>query len=78
MSHWAPITRLVPLLDDADVPGNPGAAGDTADGPGSAVPVQPPPVAGQEERSLSALADSQVDRPGEAGKCSVAERASPG
>jgi hypothetical protein len=48
----------------ADVLGDPGPAGDAADDPGGAVPVQPPPVRGEEQRSLGALADSQVDRPG--------------
>ena len=44
--------------------GDPGAAGDPADDPPGAVPVQPPPVGGQEDRSFGALADGQVDRPG--------------
>jgi hypothetical protein len=48
----------------ADVLGDPGPAGDPADDPGGAVPVQPPPVPGDEQRSLRALADSQVDRAG--------------
>ena len=46
------------VLDD------PGATGDPADGPGGAVPVQPPPVRGQEHRPVRPLADGQVDRPG--------------
>ncbi len=37
-----------------------------ADNPPGAVPVQPPPVRGQEYRSFGALADSQVNRPGRA------------
>jgi hypothetical protein len=48
----------------ADVLGDLGATGDPADNPGGAVPVQPPPVPGEEQRSFGALADSQVDRPG--------------
>ncbi len=48
----------------ADVLGDPGAAGDPADDPGGTVPVQPLPVHGGEERTFSALADRQLDRPG--------------
>ncbi len=44
-----------------DVLGDPRPAGDAADRPGS-VPVQPPPVRGEEDRSLASLADGQVDR----------------
>ena len=44
--------------------GDPGAEGHSPDDPGGAVPVQPPPVPGQEERPSGALADRQVDRPG--------------
>ena len=40
--------------------GDPGAADD----PPGAVPVQPPAIGGQEDRSVAALADGQVDRPG--------------
>ena len=43
---------------------DPGAAGDLADDPLGAVPVQPPTVRGYEKRSAGALADGQVDRPG--------------
>ena len=43
---------------------DPGAARHAADDPGGAVPVQPPPVRGDEQRPLGALADGQVDRPG--------------
>ena len=46
----------------ADVLGDPGAAGDPADDPGSAVSVQPPPVRGDEQRPCGTLADRQVDR----------------
>ena len=46
--------------------GDPGAAGDLADDPPGAVPVQPRPVRGQEHRPVRALADGQVDRPGSA------------
>jgi hypothetical protein len=48
----------------ADGLGDLGAAGDPADDPPGAVPVQPPAVSGQEDRSFAALADGQVDRPG--------------
>jgi hypothetical protein len=41
-----------------------GAAGDPADDPGSAVPVQPPPDSAEEHRPLGPFADGQVDRPG--------------
>jgi hypothetical protein len=44
--------------------GDPGAAGDPADDPGGAVPVQPPPVGRDEQRAFGALADRQIDRPG--------------
>jgi hypothetical protein len=46
-----------------DVLVDPGPAGDAADDPGGAVPVQPPPVRREEDRSLASLADGQVDRP---------------
>ncbi len=39
------------------------AAGDPADDPPCAVPVQPPPVRREEDRSLAALTDSRVDGP---------------
>ena len=42
---------------------DPGLACDTADDPPGAVPVQPPPVCGQEHRPAGALADGQVNRP---------------
>ena len=45
---------------------DPGAAGGLADDPAGAVPVQPPPVGGQEHRPAGPLADGQVDRPGRA------------
>jgi hypothetical protein len=44
--------------------GDPGAARDLADDPSGAVPVQPPPVCGQEYRPAGAFADGQVDCPG--------------
>jgi hypothetical protein len=44
--------------------GDPRAAGDPADDPGGAVPVQPPAVRGGEQRPLGALAGRQVDRAG--------------
>ena len=43
-----------------------GAARGLTDDPPGAVPVQPPPVSGQEDRPLGTLADGQVDRPGRA------------
>ena len=43
---------------------DPGAAGDLADDPPGAVPVQPPPVRSQEHRPVSSFPDGQVDRPG--------------
>jgi hypothetical protein len=46
-----------------DVLVDPGPAGDAADDPPGAVPVQPPPVRREEDRSLASLADSQIDRP---------------
>jgi hypothetical protein len=47
-----------------DALGDPGALGGPADDVGGAVPVQPPTVRSQEEGSVPALADGQVDRPG--------------
>ncbi len=44
--------------------GDPGTAGGLADEPPGAMPVQPPPVRGQEHRPAGALADSQVNGPG--------------
>jgi len=43
--------------------GDPGAARDTADDPGGAVPVQPLSVRGEEDRPFHAFADGQVNRP---------------
>jgi hypothetical protein len=51
----------------ADFLGDPGPACDAADDPPGAVPVQPPPVRGQEDRTISAFIGGQVDRPGGAG-----------
>ena len=45
---------------------DPGATSGLADDPPGAVPVQPPPVDGQEHRPAGPLADGQVDRPGRA------------
>jgi hypothetical protein len=59
----------------ADVLGDPGAAGDPPDDPRGAVPVQPPSVRGDEQRSFGALADGQVDRPG--GASPAATRSAP-
>jgi hypothetical protein len=47
-----------------DLLGQPGAAGDAADDPSGAVPVQPLPGSGGEDRSFAALADGEVDRAG--------------
>jgi hypothetical protein len=47
----------------ADLVVDPCAAGDPADDPGGAVPVQSLPGAGEEERSFGPLAGRQVDRP---------------
>src|ERR1700735_1078020 len=44
--------------------GDPGAAGDPADDPPGAVPVQPTAGPGEEQWSLSTLADRKVDGPG--------------
>jgi hypothetical protein len=43
---------------------DPGAAGGLADDPPGAVPVQPPPVRGQEHRPAGPFPDGQVDRAG--------------
>jgi hypothetical protein len=51
-----------------DVLGDPCAAGDAADDPAGTVPIQPPPVRGEEDRSFAALPDRQVDRPGGPGR----------
>ena len=47
-----------------DFLGDPGPAGDPADDPPGAMPVQPPPIGRQEDGPFHALADGQVDRPG--------------
>src|SRR5260370_41432054 len=52
----------------ADVLADPGAARDPADDPPGAVPVQPAPVSGEEDRAFGAFAGGQVDRPGGAGR----------
>ena len=44
--------------------GDPGAAGDPADNPGGAVPVQPLPAGGEEQWAFGALAGGQVDGSG--------------
>jgi hypothetical protein len=43
--------------------GDPGAAGNPADGPPGAVPVQSPAAQGEKDGSFAALADGQVDCP---------------
>jgi hypothetical protein len=54
----------MPQRVQADLLGDPRAAGHPPDDPGGAVPVQPPSVCGEEERPFGALADGQVDRAG--------------
>jgi hypothetical protein len=54
----------VPQRVGRDDLGDPGPAGDLADDPPGAVPVQPPPVRSQEHRAIRPFPDSQVDRPG--------------
>jgi hypothetical protein len=49
---------------------DPGAAGYPADDPPGAVPVQPPATGSEEDGSLAALADRQVNRP----RCARRER----
>ncbi len=44
--------------------GQPGAAGDAADDPPGAVPVQPSAGGSGEDGPFAALADGEVDRPG--------------
>jgi hypothetical protein len=44
--------------------GDPGASGEAAHDPPSGVPVKTPPVAIEKDRTLRALADGQIDRPG--------------
>jgi hypothetical protein len=44
--------------------GESGAAGDPADDPPGAVPVQPPPVRCEEDRPVTAFVDGEVDRAG--------------
>jgi hypothetical protein len=58
----------VPKRVRADVLADPRAAGDPADDPGGAAPVQPPPVRGGEQRPDGPLAGRQVDRPGRSGR----------
>ena len=52
----------------ADVVADPGAARDFADDTPGAVPVQPPPVVGEEDGAVAAFPGGQVDRPGGAGR----------
>jgi len=54
----------VPQGVRADVLGDPGAPGHPADDPRGAVPVQPLAVRSEEQRSVDALDNRQVDRPG--------------
>src|SRR6476661_9018701 len=59
----AAVMNCVPERVGRDGLGDPGAAGGLADDTPGAMPVQPPPVRGQEHRPFGALADGQVDRP---------------
>src|SRR6202012_2693493 len=54
----------VPKRVRADLLANPCAAGDTADDPRGAVPVQSFPIRGAEQRPAGALANGQVDGAG--------------
>ena len=56
----------VPQRVRRDDLGDSRTAGSAADDPPGAVPVQPPPVRGQEDRPAGALAGGQVNRPGRA------------
>ena len=56
--------KSVPKRVGADVFADVGAAGDLADDPPGAVPVQPPPVIGEEDGAIAAFPGGQVDRPG--------------
>jgi hypothetical protein len=47
--------------------GDPGPARDLPDDPPGAVPVQQPPVRGEENRAVAAFPGRRVDRPGSAG-----------
>jgi len=47
----------VPQRVRSDVLADPGAPGYPADDPPGAVPVQPPPVSGQEDRTILSFAD---------------------
>src|SRR5271154_4611831 len=57
----------VPQCVRTHVLADPGPAGALGDDPPGAVPVQPPPAGGQEDRAVAAFAGGQVDRPGGAG-----------
>ena len=59
--------KCVPERVRAGRLGDPGAARHPADDPHGAVPVQPAPVAGAEDRAVAPFAGGQVDRPGGAG-----------
>jgi hypothetical protein len=48
----------VPQRVRPDRLGDPGAAGDPADDPGGAVPVQPPAIGGQEDRPVAARVEA--------------------
>ena len=56
--------KRVPERVRADGLADPGTAGDPADDPPGAMPIQSPPVTGEEDRPVTTLADGQVDRPG--------------
>jgi hypothetical protein len=56
----------VPRRVRTDVLGDPGAAGDPANDPPGAVPVQTPAVPGEEYGTVGVLPDGQINRPGSA------------
>ena len=71
VAQWDPSIQRggaerVPKRVRRDALAGPGSAGDLANDPPGAVPVQPPPVGGKEHRPADPLAEGQVDRPGRA------------
>ena len=56
--------ECVPQRVGRDGLDNPGAARDLTDDPPGAVPVQSPPISGEEYRPVTPFAGGQVDRPG--------------
>jgi len=70
--------ECVPERVRSDGLGDPGAARGLPEDPPSAVPVQPPPLTGEEEGAVAAFAGGQVDRPGGAGRESYSAGMRPG